>query len=56
VAWRRFDPVYLGALVGARRPPSSGAEDPRAAAPGAVYGYVVAHTPATAELARELGP
>jgi hypothetical protein len=55
IAWPRCEPVWLGALVGARRPPWSGAEDPRAAALGEVYGFLVAHAPATGELAREVG-
>ena len=42
IAWPRSEPVYLGALVGAKRPPWSGAEDPREAALGEVYGFLVA--------------
>jgi hypothetical protein len=52
IAWPRSEPVYLGALIGARRPPWSGAEDPREAALGEVYGFLVAHAPAANELTR----
>jgi hypothetical protein len=55
IAWPRSQPVYLGALVGAQRPPWSGAEDPRAAALGEVYGFLVAHAPATGALRRAIG-
>jgi hypothetical protein len=55
IAWPRSEPVYLGALVGAQRPPWSGAEDPRAAALGEIYGFLVARASATGELAREVG-
>jgi hypothetical protein len=55
IAWPRSEPVYLGALVGAQRPPWSGSEDPREAALGEAYGFVVAHAPARAALTREVG-
>lgn len=55
IASPRSEPVYLGALVGARRPPWSGAEDPREAALGEVYGFLVAHAPATGALRRAVG-
>jgi hypothetical protein len=55
IAWPRSEPVYLGALVGAQRPPWSGAEDPREAALGEVYGFLVAHAPATGALRRAIG-
>ena len=55
IAWPRSEPVYLGALVGAQRPPWSGAEDPREAALGEAYGFLVAHAPATAALTRAAG-
>jgi hypothetical protein len=55
IAWPRSEPVYLGALVGAQRPPWSGAEDPRETALGEVYGFLVAHASATSELARVVG-
>jgi hypothetical protein len=54
IAWPRSEPVYLGALVGARRPRWSGAEDPRATALGEIYGFLVARAPATGELGREV--
>jgi hypothetical protein len=55
IAWPRSEPVYLGALVGAQRPPWSGAEDPREAALGEAYGFLVAHAPATDALGRVVG-
>ena len=55
IAWPRSEPVYLGALVGAQRPPWSGAEDPREAALGEVYGFLVAHAPAAGALRRVVG-
>jgi hypothetical protein len=45
IAWPRSEPVYLGELIGASRPRWSGAEDPRVAALGEVYGFLVAHAP-----------
>jgi hypothetical protein len=29
ISWPRAEPAYLGSLIGARRPPWSGGEDPR---------------------------
>lgn len=55
IAWPCSEPVYLGELVGARRPPWSGGEDPREAALGDVYGFLVAWAPATGELGRVVG-
>jgi hypothetical protein len=55
IAWPRAEPVYLGALVGAQRPPWSGAEDPRAAALSEVYGFLVAHASARSQLERAVG-
>jgi hypothetical protein len=55
IAWPRSEPVYLGALVGAQRPPWSGAEDPREAALGEVYGFLVAHAPEIAQRPRAVG-
>jgi hypothetical protein len=52
IAWPRAEPVYLGALVGAQRPPWSGTEDPREAALGEVYGFLVARVSARAQLDR----
>jgi hypothetical protein len=54
IAWPRSEPVYLGALIGAQRPPWSGAEDPREAVLGEAYGFLVAHAPASA-LGRAVG-
>lgn len=55
IAWPRAEPVYLGALVGAQRPPWSGAEDPREAALGEVYGFLVAHASAGSQHDRAVG-
>jgi hypothetical protein len=52
IAWPHAEPVYLGAIVGARRPAWSGAEDPRDAALGEAYGFLVARMPAARDLAR----
>jgi hypothetical protein len=41
IAWPRSEPVYLGALVGAQRPPWSGAEDPRDAPLAETYGFLL---------------
>jgi hypothetical protein len=35
------EPAYLGSLVGARRPPWSGAEDPREAQMAEVFGFLL---------------
>jgi len=55
IAWPRSEPVYLGALVGAQRPPWSGAEDPREAALSEAYGFLVARAPAASVLDRAVG-
>jgi len=55
IAWPRSEPVYLGALVGARQPPWSGAEDPREATLGEIYGFLVAHAPTAGQLTRAVG-
>jgi hypothetical protein len=55
IAWPRSEPVYLGALVGAQRPSWSGAEDPREAALGEVYGFLVTHAPEIGRLTRAVG-
>ena len=52
IAWPSSEPVYLGAVIGARRPPWSGHEDPREAALGEVYGFLVAHACASGRLER----
>jgi hypothetical protein len=55
IAWPRSEPIYLGALIGARRPPWSGAGDPREIALGEAYGFLVAHAPTSDELDRVVG-
>lgn len=55
IAWPSSEPVYLGAVVGAKRPAWSGVEDPREAALGEAYGFLVAHASAPARLDRAVG-
>jgi hypothetical protein len=55
IAWPSSEPVYLGALVGARRPAWSGGEDPREAALGEAYGFLVARASAPAQRDRAVG-
>jgi hypothetical protein len=55
IAWPRSEPVYLGALVGARRLAWSGTEDPREAALGEAYGFLVARASVPAQLGRAVG-
>lgn len=55
IVWPRAEPVYLSALVGARQPPWSGAEDPRKAALSEVYGFLVAHPSERSQLDRVVG-
>jgi hypothetical protein len=55
IAWPRSESAYLGALVGAERPPWSGAEDPREVALGEAYSFLVAHAPTKAALIRAVG-
>jgi len=55
IAWPSSEPVYLGAIVGARRPAWSGAEDPREAALGEAYGFLVARACAPTQLDRAVG-
>jgi hypothetical protein len=55
IAWPCSEPIYLGALVGARRPAWSGAEDPREVALGEAYGFLVAHASTTDALGRVVG-
>ena len=55
IAWPSAEPVYLGAVIGARRPAWSGHEDPREAALGEVYGFLVAHASASGQLERAVG-
>jgi hypothetical protein len=55
IAWPRSEPLYLGAIVGAKRPAWSGAEDPREAVLGEAYGFLVARASAPAQLDRAVG-
>ena len=55
IAWPRSEPVYLGALVDARRPAWSGVEDPREVTLGEVYGFLVSRTAAASALGRAVG-
>jgi|1185.fasta_scaffold678485_1 hypothetical protein len=55
IAWPNSEPIYLGVLIGARRPAWSGSEDPRAAALGEAYGFLAARAPATGGLQRAVG-
>lgn len=52
IAWPSLEPAYLGAIVGAQRPPWSGNEDPREAALGEAYGFLVARACAPAQVHR----
>ena len=42
ISWPTAEPAYLGSLVGASRPPWSGAEDPREAQLADVFGFLLA--------------
>lgn len=55
IAWPSSEPVYLGAIVGAQRPAWSGNEDPREAALGEAYGFLVARASAPAGSVRAVG-
>jgi len=44
--WPIAEPAYLGSVIGARRPPWSGSEDPREAQLGEVFGFLLAREPA----------
>lgn len=55
IAWPSSEPVYLGAVIGARRRAWSGNEDPREAALGEAYGFLVARAPVPAQLDRAVG-
>jgi hypothetical protein len=48
IAWPSSEPVYLGVVIGARRPAWSGDEDPRETALGEAYGFLVSHASAGA--------
>jgi hypothetical protein len=54
IAWPSSEPVYLGAIVGAQRPAWSGNQDPREAALGDAYGFLLARVCAPAQLDRVL--
>jgi hypothetical protein len=41
-SWPTAEPAYLGSVIGARRPPWSGAEDPREAQLAEVFGFLLA--------------
>jgi hypothetical protein len=47
------EPVYLGSVIGASRPPWSGSQDPRAAQLADVFGFLLAQEPA--QRARAVG-
>jgi hypothetical protein len=55
IAWPSSEPTYLGAIVGAQRLAWSGNEDPREAALGETYGFLVAHAGAPALFERAVG-
>lgn len=46
ISWPQAEPVYLGSVLGALRPPWSGDEDPREARLGEVFGFLLAREPA----------
>ena len=46
VTWPAADPVYLGSVIGASRPPWSGSQDPRETQLADVFGFLLAHEPA----------
>lgn len=52
IAWPSSEPVYLGTIVGAQRPAWSGNEDPREAALGEAYGFLVARATVPTPLER----
>jgi hypothetical protein len=41
ISWPRAEPAYLGAVIGARRPPWSGGEDPRDARLAEAYAFLL---------------
>lgn len=41
ISWPQSEPTYLGSLVGAARPPWSGAEDPRERELAEAYGFLL---------------
>lgn len=52
IAWPSSEPLYLGTIAGATRPAWCGDEDPREAALGAAYAFLVARASAPARLGR----
>jgi hypothetical protein len=55
IAWPSSEPICLGAVIGASRPAWSGSADPREAALGEAYGFLVAYAPASGGLERAVG-
>ncbi|MCA1698710.1 MAG: hypothetical protein LC790_07365 [Actinobacteria bacterium] len=45
ISWPQAEPAYLGSVIGARRPPWSGPEDPREARLGEVFDFLLAREP-----------
>jgi hypothetical protein len=45
ISWPQAEPAYLGSLIGARRPPWSGSDDPREAQLAEVFGFLLAREP-----------
>jgi hypothetical protein len=41
ISWPAAEPVYLGSMIGARRPPWSGSEDPREEQLRDAYGFLL---------------
>lgn len=41
ISWPRAEPAYLGSVIGACRPPWSGADDPRDARLAEAYGFLL---------------
>jgi hypothetical protein len=41
ISWPQAEPAYLGSLIGARRPPWSGGEDPRDARLAETYAFLL---------------
>lgn len=50
ISWPSAEPAYLGSLLGARRPPWSGAEDPREAHLCGTYAFLFNHDTGTQRL------
>lgn len=46
ISWPQAEPAYVGSLVGAARPPWSGAEDPRERELAETYGFLLGRAPA----------